>query len=303
MENLNYKISLAQYPILFHSRKQDWYFEIEKWFINAKKSQSRLIVFPEYGSLDLISLLAPESRDTLKIQLEELQTLHDFFLKTFIDFSSKYSIYSLAPSFPLKIGKKFFNRSYFVSPSGSYNFQDKIHMTRFEESWGISESETELKVFDTQIGRIGIQICFDIEFPWPTSLLARHGVKLVLNPSCTEGISGLNRVHIGAKSRALENQILVGISQTVGHADWSPAVDINNGIAAIYAPSDKFFPENGILAQGQLNTIGLVSHEIDLAKVEKVRLEGDVFNFKKNQEYPWTKVEQKNLEIKIVALK
>lgn len=284
---MKYKIGLLQYPILFHKSKAAWKNNIEKWYFLNRKQKSKLIVFPEYGSLDLISLNVDESKNDLKKQLLDIQDRHDFFLSSFIEFSKKFSVYTVAPSFPIKIGRKIFNRAYFISPFGKFNYQDKIHMTKFENDWGISPSETALKIFDTDLGKIGIQICFDIEFPWPSAILAKKGVKLILSPSCTETLAGLNRVQIGAKARALENQIYVGVSQTVGNANWSLAVDINTGRSAMFVPCDFSFPNNGVVKMGTLNKSQLVSTEIDLSKIRGVRNRGQVENFYLNSEYPW----------------
>lgn len=296
-----YKIALAQYPINYYRSESHFQDNLEKWTVKAKEGNSDLLVFPEYGSMELVSLIPKHEQMNLHQQLESLQKIHDLFLKSFIQISKKYSIYIVTPSFPLKIVNKFFNRAYIVSPSGKLDFQDKIHMTRFEEEWGISPSETDLKIFETSLGKIAIQICFDIEFPWPTSLLAFAGANLILAPSCTEGLHGLNRVHIGAKARALESQLYIGVSQVIGNAPWSQAVDINNGIAALYGPVDNGFPSDGILSQGVLNQPSWIIHEIDLSKLENVRADGQVLNFEKNSKYPWDKC--RRLSLKIIDLK
>lgn len=296
-----FKAALAQYPINYYYSEPQLQENLESWVKKAKEGNSDLLVFPEYGSMELISLVPKHDQMNIHQQLESLQELHDLFLKSFVQISKKYSIYIVAPSFPLKVENKFFNRAYIISPSGRFDFQDKIHMTRFEEEWGISPSETELKIFETSLGKIAIQICFDIEFPWPASLLAYAGIQVILAPSCTEGMSGLNRVHIGAKARALENQLYIGVSQLVGNAPWSQAVDINNGIAAFYGPVDIGFPSDGVLSQGILNQPNWITHEIDLSQLDKVRADGQVQNFIKNSSYPWDK--SKKLSLKTVILK
>ncbi len=63
-----------------------------------------------------------------------------------------------------------------------------------------------LKAFETSIGKLGILICYDNEFPMLGRRLAEMGVELVLAPSCTDTLAGSYRVRIGAQARALENQ-------------------------------------------------------------------------------------------------
>jgi translation initiation factor IF-1 len=53
-------------------------------------------------------------------------------------------------------------------------------------------------------------------------------------------------VRVGAMARALEGQCVVVHAPVVGPADWSPAVDLNTGAAAIYGPPDLGFPATGV---------------------------------------------------------
>ncbi|MDP3840463.1 MAG: nitrilase-related carbon-nitrogen hydrolase, partial [Methylococcales bacterium] len=160
------------------------------------------------------------------------------------------------------------------------DYQDKLMMTRFENEQWLIESGTDIKTFDTEYGKIGINICYDSEFP----LLARQqvaaGCVLILVPTCTDTVAGYNRVKIGCQARALENQCYVVQSSLVGEAPWSQAVDVNIGLSAIYTPVDRGFPDDGILAIGKLNAVQWVIAEICLEDVETVRQQGQVFNYR-----------------------
>jgi predicted amidohydrolase len=106
------------------------------------------------------------------------------------------------------------------------------------------------------------------------------GANLILVPSCTDTLAGYHRVKIGCQARALENQCYVVQSPTVGEAPWSEAVDVNIGAAAVYTPVDRGFPDNGILAIGELNKAQWVMAEISLSACEAVRQQGQVFNYR-----------------------
>lgn len=154
-------------------------------------------------------------------------------------------------------------------------------MTRFEnEQWGIDSAPKQLTVFEAPWGKFGIQICYDIEFPLGTRKLCEAGAKLILAPSCTETIRGATRVHVGARARALENQAYTVVSQTVGEAPWSPAVDLNYGYAAFYTTPDKDMPEEGIIATKVPQEEGWLIQTIDFSLTDEVRRDGHVFNFK-----------------------
>ena len=99
-------------------------------------------------------------------------------------------------------------------------------------------------------------------------------------PSCTETIRGATRVHVGARARAMEQQMYVAVSQTVNNALWSPAVDINYGYAAIYATPDQGLPEEGIVRLMSPQAEGWLVETLDMSLLETVRQEGQVFNYK-----------------------
>jgi Predicted amidohydrolase len=153
-------------------------------------------------------------------------------------------------------------------------------MTRFEnEHWLITAGD-ELKCFDTDFGKIAINVCYDSEFPMLARKQVEMGANLILVPSCTDTLAGYHRVKIGCQARALENQCYLIQSPTVGLAPWSQAVDENCGAAAIYTPVDRGFPDNGVLAIGEFNATQWVIAEICLSEIEQVRQEGQVFNYR-----------------------
>ena len=276
-------IALAQYPITFHHSLEDWKAHTEKWIAEARSQGAQILTFPEYGSMELTSLLPEEVRNDLKLQIDQLQKFLPFFIETFRSFAQKYECIIAAPSFPVILADKTVNRC-FVFSENTYSFQDKHFMTRFEdESWGISSSNGALRVFDTRFGKFGIQICFDIEFPIGGHLLAEAGAAFILVPSCTETLKGATRVHIGARARAMEQQIYTGVAQTIDEAWWSPAVDLNYGYTAFYSSPDGDFDDEGILAKEQAQTSGWLIRTLDLSKNQEIRESGQVLNFKHSQ--------------------
>jgi predicted amidohydrolase len=248
---------------------------------------ARLIVFPEYTSMVLTALSTADVRRDMARQLAELQTLRDAWLQLHIDLARRHGAYILAGTFPWRLADdRYVNRAWLCSPAGAAEFQDKLIMTRFErEEWNIHGTQ-EVKVFDTALGRIGIAICYDIEFPLMARAQAQAGAILLLAPSCTDTLAGYWRVRTGAQARALENQCCVVQASLVGEAPSLPAIDINTGAAAIYGPPDRGFPDNGLLACGTLGEPGWVSAEIDPRRIAAVRNAGEVLNHRHWQEQP-----------------
>lgn len=278
---MNVKIATAQYDISFLGNWSTYCSKIERWVAEAVEQNARILLFPEYGSMELASLFSKEIYSSLSQQLASMQSVLDDYIELYRSLAVKNGCTIQSGTFPVRMpAGDYRNRAYLFMPNGDVDFQDKLMMTRFENEQWLIKSGTELKCFDTEFGRIAINICYDSEFPMLARKQVEAGANLILVPSCTDTLAGYNRVKIGCQARALENQCFVVQSPTVGSAPWSEAVDINIGAAAIYTPVDRGFPDNGILAIGELNAVQWVYAEISLTACEQVRAEGQVFNYR-----------------------
>ena len=274
------KIAVAQYDVGFFENWRQYEQKIRRWVSEAAGQQAQLLVFPEYHSMELASLFGKDVYRCLDKQLEAMQTLLDDFLALYRQLAEKHRVIIQAGTFPVEIAPNVYrNRAWLFNPDGSCDFQEKLMMTRFEnEQWHI-QAGTEIKVFETDIGKLGIVVCYDSEFPHFARQMAEQGVALIIAPSCTDTRAGYFRVRIGCQARALENQCYVLQSPLVGNALWSPAVDINCGAAAVYTPVDTGFPDDGILAIGEYNQSQWLYAELDMEKMIQVRENGQVFNY------------------------
>jgi predicted amidohydrolase len=291
-------IASANYPITEHATFDDWREHVERWIIDAVNQNAGLLLFPEYGAMELVSIFSDEIRNDIRRQVIELDSLKEKFCDVFSALAKKYNVIIVAPSIPVIEEDKNVNRVHVFSSKGLAGYQDKFFMTRFEnEEWGIQSGVKNLTLFETDWGIFGIQICYDIEFSLGSRLLSENGASLILAPSCTETIRGATRVHIGARARAMENQVYTVVSQTVGNALWSPAVDINYGFAAFYATPDKDMPEEGIISILEPQKEGWLIQELDFIKIKNVRADGQVFNFMDHQHL---QMSFKNEEIHII---
>ncbi|MEY3761030.1 MAG: hypothetical protein RIR39_2521, partial [Pseudomonadota bacterium] len=253
---MNVKIAAAQYDISFLESWQAYQQKIERWVAEATTQEAKILLFPEYFSMELASLFGQDIYSSLSRQLEAMQSLHDAFIDLFKTLAQQYQCIIQAGTFPVRIASENYrNRAYLFMPDGQFDYQDKVMMTRFEKEQWLIKGGQELKCFDTEYGKIAINICYDSEFPLLARKQAEAGCVLILVPSCTDTIAGFHRVKIGCQARALENQCYVVNASLVGDAAWSEAVDVNVGAAAIYTPVDRGFPDNGILSVGIFNAV------------------------------------------------
>ena len=275
------KIAAAQYDISFLENWAAYEQKVTQWVLDAVAQDAKILLFPEYFSMELASLFAQDIYSSLSNQLDALQSLHDDFIALFKNLAVKHQRLIQAGTFPVFVGTGVYvNRAYLFNAAGQIDYQDKLMMTRFEnEQWLITAGK-DLKVFSTEYGKIAINICYDSEFPLLARKQVEAGCTLILVPSCTDTVAGYHRVKIGCQARALENQCYVVQSSLVGLAPWSEAVDINVGAGAVYTPVDKGFPDNGILSIGEFNAVQWVYADLNLAACATVRENGQVFNYR-----------------------
>lgn len=270
------KIAAAAYPINWFDSFDAYAAKLTRWVGTA---DADLLVFPEYGAMELASLGGPAVAADLEASLHEVARHAPAVHALHHDLAARHGCHILAASGPVFQDARPFNRAVLFGPAGVIGHQDKQIMTRFErEEWDVTGAPG-LRVFDTALGRIGVLICYDSEFPLLGRSLAEAGAEILLVPSCTDTVAGFNRVRIGAMARALESQCVVVQAPTVGPCDWMPALDENRGRAAIYGPPDGFWPESGIIAEGAMDAPGWVRATVDLSRVRISRAEGAVLPF------------------------
>lgn len=276
----------AQYPIEVLADWAAYEAKLTGWVAAAAAGGASLAVFPEYGAMELASL-DPETMGDLTGSLASVSALLPQVDALHARLAAQHGLHILAASAPCELEQvRFVNRARLFTPNGAIGVQDKLIMTRFErEEWGVSAGGP-LRLFDTELGRIGINICYDSEFPLLARAQVEAGMDLPLVPSCTEALHGYWRVRLGAQARALEGQCYAVHSPTVGQAPWSPAVDSNRGAAAVYGPPDRGFPDSGVVAIGELDQPQWLFAEVDLARVAELRADGGVLNARHWAEQP-----------------
>lgn len=274
------RVAACAYPIERLANFEAYVDKQSTLVAEATRVGARLLVFPEYASMELSSLLPAEQQGDLQRELAAMQSLLPAMLDVYTQLARKHGVYILGPSFPERSEAQHVvrNRIRLHAPSGEMGVTEKMQMTRFErEEWGIAPG-TQQRVFDTELGTIGVAICYDAEFPLLVRRQVEAGAEIVLVPSCTDTLAGYHRVALSCRARALENQCYVVQAPTVGGAAWSIAVDQNWGAAAIYGPVDRGFASDGVVTQGALDTPGWVLGDLDLTALSRVRAEGQVTN-------------------------
>lgn len=271
------KIATAAYPLDWLDSWAQYEDKLAKWVGDAAKQGADLLVFPEYGAMELATLDGADAALDLERSLHAVSDRMEDAAALHLKLAAEHGVHILGASAPANAGfERPVNRAEFYAPTGERDHQDKQIMTMFErDPWNVTGGGP-LKIFDTALGKIGVLICYDSEFP----LLGRalEEADIILVPSCTEALAGYWRVRIGAMSRALENQCITAMASIVGQADWSESVDVGCGMGGIFGPPDTGFPATGVFAEGTLDQPGWTLAEVDIAQVAEVRRNGVVRN-------------------------
>jgi predicted amidohydrolase len=190
--------------------------------------------------------------------------------------SLRYGLTLIGGSHPLRRNGQLLNVSHICLPSGQVVLQPKIHITPNERRWwGISGGLT-LSAIETPKAKIGVLVCYDIEFPEAARFLADQGAEILFVPFCTDNRQGYLRVRYCAHARAIENQIYVALAGNVGNLPDVENMDIQYGQAAVLTPSDFPFARDGIAAEADSNEETLLICDLDLDDLHQSRGGGTV---------------------------
>jgi predicted amidohydrolase len=289
------RVASAQYRIDQFRSWDSLTAHVARWVAEAANAGARLLAFPEYASMELAGLaerrnaerrsphrhlLGPlpinlgDRREALSLfwATDGIQRLLPQYLALFAALAKRHRVYILPGSMPFRHpDQSFTNRAYLCSPDGRMAWQDKMVLSRWEREFWKMRSGDEVRVFDTELGPIGINICYDVEFPVVARRQAEAGARIILAPCCCDSLRGWHRVRVGARARALENQAYVIQSPAIGNSNWLAEFDRLVGFAGLYGPPDLGPRENGVLAQGSDDRPGWVYGDLDLAAIDRIR--------------------------------
>jgi len=274
------RIAAAAYPLEPLTSWETYAAKISAWVSRAAtEERADLLVFPEYAAMEIAMQEGPQVAADLEHALAAVTARRTRMEALHAELAIRHGVHILAGSTPAATGAgRPVNRASLFGPTGLIGAQDKLIMTRFErEDWDIAPGAGPV-VFDTALGKLGVIICYDAEFPLIARAMVAAGAEILLAPSCTETAWGYHRVRVGAMARALENQCVVVHAPLIADAPWCPAIEAGSGAAALYGPADLGFPATGVIAEGAMDSPGWVTAEVTLDQIRRVRRAGAVFN-------------------------
>lgn len=249
--------------------------QIEFFVDTVAGYHSDFVLFPE---LFMAPLMSDFNHQTEAEAIRSLASFTEPLRDKFIDYAIAYNVNIITGSMPFIKGGELYNVGYLCRRDGSIERYTKIHVTPNEvSSWGIVGGN-KFKVYDTDAGKIGILVCYDVEFPELSRLLALEGMEILFVPFLTDTQNAFTRVKSCAQARAIENECYVAIAGGIGNLPKVHNMDIQYAQSAVYTPSDFSFPTNGIKAEATPNTETVLIVDVDLDLLKKTRLQGSVHN-------------------------
>ncbi|KAF0824566.1 carbon-nitrogen hydrolase family protein [Cytobacillus firmus] len=287
------RVSAVQYHLHTIRSFEDFASQCEHYIKTAQEFGSEFVLFPEFFTTQLLSI---GSEQGTSLTINELPGFTEQYKNLFSNFAKHTNMHIIGGTHVINRDGRLYNVAHLFYPDGRMEEQAKLHITPTEvHEWNMSPGDG-LRVFDTDKGRIAILTCYDIEFPEIVRMAKAKGADVIFCPSCTDDRHGFHRVRYTSHARAIENQVYVVVTGTIGSLPTVDFMRANFGQAAVITPNDIPFPPKGIMVEGELNDDMIVTADLDLSLLYKVRERGSVTTWRDRRTDLYVDWEKENIE-------
>lgn len=273
----NVRIGIVQWQMRVTVSLEDFFQQIEFFVDTVSGYKADCVLFPEFFNAPMMALTNESSASAA---IRGMAAFTEPIKVRMMELAVSYNINVIAGSMPVYEDGKLFNVSYLCRRDGTVDEQYKLHVTPDEASyWGMRGGD-KIKCFDTDFGKIGILVCYDVEFPELSRILSDEGMKILFVPFWTDTKNAYQRVRICAQARAIENECYVAITGSVGNLPRVENMDIQYSQSAVFSPSDFAFPHDAIVAEATPNTEMTLIADLDLDLLKDLNTSGAVRNLR-----------------------
>lgn len=252
-------INLTLFQLMVHDTVEENLQGLEQWLSRELKPETDLVLLPEI-------FVCPYDSKSFPIYAEKRGGAT---YTRLAELARKYKIWLCAGSVPEEDGGKIYNTSYVFNRQGQEVARHrKVHLFNIDIEGGIRfmESETltpgdEITVFDTEFGRIGLMICFDIRLAEQTRIMCDLGAKLILVPAAFNLTTGPVHWELSFRARAMDNQLFM--------AGCAPARNMDASYHS-FGHSIVTGPFGEVIAQLDENP-GVIHCSLDLEECDSIR--------------------------------
>ncbi len=227
------RVGIVQWQMRSYKTLDDLFEQVEFFVDSVSGYQSDFVFFPNISMPRLwhgSTIWARESIRGLAQYTDEIR-------ERFIALAIKYNINIITGSMPqIKEDGQLYNVGFLCRRDGTYEMYEKLHVTPDEmKCWGLSGGKT-IRTFETDCAKVGVLICYDVEFPELSRIMASEGMQILFVPFLTDTQNAYSRVQVCAHARAIENECFVVIAGSVGNLPKVHNMDIQYARSGVYHP-------------------------------------------------------------------
>jgi len=269
----NVRVAAVQYQMRQITTFDAFAQQLEFFIDAAAEYRADFLLFPEMVTNQLqLLVLAPDSSSTAR-RLDEFTPRYNELLTKM---AMKYDVNIIGGTHLTVEGEKLYNVASLFRRDGSVEKQYKLHISPSEQRWWGVTAGDEVRVFDTDRGRIAILIGEDVAFPELARIAAGKGANLLFVPFNTDIRSGYVRIRSCAQARCIENGMYAVLAGPVGNLPFVQGADIHYGEACILTPCDVPFARDGVAEEATPNVETMVVNELDMEALRRHRFTGSV---------------------------
>ncbi|MCB9333433.1 MAG: bifunctional GNAT family N-acetyltransferase/carbon-nitrogen hydrolase family protein [Lewinellaceae bacterium] len=271
------RLGLVQWQMRPYRNIDELFIQAEYFIDMISAYKGDIAVFPEFFNAPLMAehnhLRESEAIRMLARHTDEIR-------ERFAELAVRYNVNIVTGSLPEVRGERLYNTGYFCHRSGVVERYVKIHVTPDETKYWAISGGNSLQVFDTDVGKVGVLICYDSEFPELGRLLADQGMQILIVPYLTDTQNAYMRVRHCSQARAIENECYVAITGSVGNLPQVENMDLQYSQSAVLTPCDFAFPSNGVKAEATPNTEMVLIADLDMELLSELHHHGAVRNLR-----------------------
>ncbi|MCM3764838.1 carbon-nitrogen hydrolase family protein [Neobacillus niacini] len=267
------RVSAVQYHLHTIKTFEEFAAQCEHYIKTAEEFGAEFVLFPEFFTTQLLSIGNGQGQS---LTIDDLPCFTEQYKKLFTTFAKETNMHIIAGTHVIEKDGKLYNTAHLFYPDGRIGEQAKLHITPTEvKEWNMAPGDS-FQIFETEKGKIALLTCYDIEFPEIVRMAKAKGADVIFCPSCTDDRHGFHRVRYTSHARAIENQVYVVLTGTVGALPTVDFMRANFGQAVVITPNDIPFPPLGIQVQGEINDDMVITADLDLELLYEVRERGAV---------------------------
>ncbi len=156
------RISAVQYQMRKISNFDGFARQVRYFVDIAAGYGSDFVLFPELLTAQWMSFIRVK---TPREAIRRVTQYSDQVDELFTTLAAEYQVAIIGGTQPRAEGGRIENVASLYLADGTVHRQPKLHITPNEQRWWGIEGGSTLQVFDTPRGKVGILVCYDIEFP------------------------------------------------------------------------------------------------------------------------------------------